>query len=71
VTTYRVKVSSKNSQSSVHAVACNVVIQRSRKEGVFEVEASSAKEAAAKWDAESEYVARRLPLTKVCPCCHE
>ncbi len=71
MTTYRIKVSTKNNQSSVHAMNCTVVSSRGSKEAVFTVEASGAKEAAANWDRDQEYVERNLPLTKVCPCCHE
>jgi hypothetical protein len=71
MTIYRVKVSIKNNQSSVHALHCNVVSNGTVRTGVFEVHATSAKEAARNWDADSDYAARKLPLTKICPCCHE
>jgi hypothetical protein len=70
MTTYRMKVG-KNMTTTVHSVTCNVVVNRSRKEGVWEVEAESAKQAAAQWDEHNDTVARQIPVTKVCPCCNE
>jgi hypothetical protein len=69
MTAYRIKFSPVTLQSSVHSMACNVTSSRSKKEGVFTVEAKSAQEAAKAWSVAEELQARGLSLPKVCGCC--
>ncbi len=70
MTTYRMKVG-KNCATTVHSATCSVVVNGTKKSGVWMVEAESAKQAAAEWDERNETAARKIPATKICPCCNE
>ena len=66
---FRVLVSNRTAGSAIHAPTCRLVYNAGPRLGAFPVEAESAEAARREWDERNEVEARRLPPTKICPCC--
>ena len=69
--TYRINFNTKTLRTSVHALNCGRVVGDRNGEVHYNVQAISAKEAAANIYVSDDFEDRKLEFPKICACCGE